>query len=101
MMVKRRRKYTNKTKGRMFIIFVIFGAVMFTLGYTLFCDLNKINILINEKKELIEKNKELKEKQDSLKVDIERLSDSEYVARYAREKYFYSKQGELIIRIED
>ena len=100
-MVKKRRKYTGKTKGRMFIIFLMFGTVIFTLGYTLFSDLQKINILINEKKELQNKEKELVEKQESLKADIDRLSDSEYVARYAREKYFYSKNGEFILRIED
>ena len=100
-MAKRKRRYTNKTKGRMLIIFLMFGTVIFTLGYTLFSDLQKINILINEKKELTNKGKKLEEKQDSLKADIERLSDSEYVARYAREKYFYSKKGEFVLRIED
>ena len=100
-MAKRKRRYTNKTKGRMLIIFLMFGTIICTLGYTLFSDLQKINILINEKKELQNKEKELVEKQESLKADIDRLSDSEYVARYAREKYFYSKNGEFILRIED
>lgn len=100
-MAKRKRRYTNKTKGRMLIIFLMFSTVICTLGYTLFSDLQKINILINEKKELQNKEKELVEKQESLKADIDRLSDSEYVARYAREKYFYSKNGEFILRIED
>lgn len=100
-MVKKRHKYTKKTKGRMFIIFLFFGAIISTLGYTLFSNLKQINILVNEKKRLSEEKISLKEKQESLEADIERLSDPEYIARYAREKYFYSKEGELILRIDD
>ena len=84
----------------MFVIFFAFGTVIFTLSYTIFSDLKKINILIAEKKELIIREKELDEEKDSLNADIERLSDNEYVARYAREKYFYSRDGEFILRIE-
>ena len=85
----------------MFIIFLFFGAIISTLGYTLFSNLKQINILVNEKKRLSEEKVSLKEKQESLEADIERLSDPEYIARYAREKYFYSKEGELILRIDD
>ena len=100
-MVKKRHKYTKKTKGRMFIIFLFFGAIISTLGYTLFSNLKQINILVNEKKRLSEEKVSLKEKQESLEADIERLSDPEYIARYAREKYFYSRNGEFILRIDD
>ena len=41
----------------------------------------------------------LTEKEEDLNSEINRLQDSDYLARYAREKYFYSKNGELIIRI--
>ena len=85
----------------MFIIFLFFGAIISTLGYTLFSNLKQINILVNEKKRLSEEKVSLKEKQESLEADIERLSDPEYIARYAREKYFYSKNGEFILRIDD
>ena len=34
------------------------------------------------------------------KSEIQRLQDEEYIARYAREKYLYSKNGELIIKID-
>jgi len=52
-----------------------------------------------EKQELAQKLYTLKEEEDALKVDVERLQDPEYVARYAREKYYYSKDGEFILRI--
>ena len=43
----------------------------------------------------------LKEEQEKLNLDLKKLEDPEYVARYAREKYMYSKDGELIIRLPD
>ena len=43
----------------------------------------------------------LKDEEDKLNSDIKKLKDPEYVARYAREKYMYSKDGELIIRLPD
>ena len=48
-----------------------------------------------------EKLKELKDEEEKLKVDVEKMQDDDYVARYAREKYLYSKDGELIIRIPE
>ena len=44
---------------------------------------------------------ELYEEEEILNSDIKKLEDPDYVARYAREKYLYSKDGELIIRIPD
>lgn len=43
----------------------------------------------------------LKEEEEELKVDVERLKDPDYVARYAREKYMYSKDGEIILRLPE
>ena len=54
-----------------------------------------------EKKELEEKISSLKEEEKVLESDIQKLEDPSYVARYAREKYLYSKDGEIIIRIPD
>ena len=39
--------------------------------------------------------------EETLKDEINRLQDPEYMARYAREKYLYSKKDEIIIKIED
>ena len=52
-----------------------------------------------EKQELEQNLTALQEKEDALKVDAEKLEDPDYVARYAREKYLYSKDGEFILRI--
>ena len=84
----------------MFVIFMFFGAIIATLGYTFLRDLNKISQLHYDKGDLVKEKEELMEKEDAIQADINRLSDPSYVARYAREKYFYSKDGEIILRIK-
>ena len=41
----------------------------------------------------------LMEEEKQLKSDVNKLQDPDYVARYAREKYLYTKDGELIIKM--
>lgn len=50
---------------------------------------------------LKEQLEEKLEAEEELKSQISKLQNPEYVAKYAREKYMYSKDGEIIIRIED
>lgn len=97
----RKRKYTVKTKSRMFVIFLLFGAVISTLGYHLFTNLCQINEMKKEKKQLEDKLVSLNDEKEALEADVERLSDPDYIAKYVREKYLYSKEGELIIRMKD
>ena len=54
-----------------------------------------------EKKSLEKELIALKEKEEELKVDANKLQDPNYIARYAREKYYYSKDGEFIIKIPE
>ena len=55
----------------------------------------------SEASELEAKLADLKDNEEKLESEINRLQDPEYLARYAREKYFYSKENELIIRIPE
>lgn len=54
-----------------------------------------------EKKELENELIALKEKEEELQVDAKKMQNPDYVARYAREKYLYSKDGEYILQIPD
>lgn len=56
---------------------------------------------LSSKKKLEKEYQELKEQQEVLEQEVIKLQDEEYVLRYAREKYGYSKDGELIIRINE
>lgn len=100
-MIKKRKKYTAKTTSRMIIIFLFFVTVISTLVYTLFNNLYKINDIKNKLEELDKEKVTLLEKEEELEADIKRLSDPEYIARYAREKYLYSKEGEIILRMDE
>lgn len=101
MKKSKKKKYTIKTKSRMFVIFLMFGTVISTLGYSFISNLYQISQLEKEKKQLEKKLVSLNEEKEVLETDIERLSDPDYIAKYVREKYLYSKSGELIIRIDD
>ena len=52
-----------------------------------------------EKEELSKQLSLLKEKEQELSLDVQKLKDPEYIARYLRERFFYSKEGEYIIKI--
>lgn len=56
--------------------------------------------LHREEKELKVELAQLKENELDLKNEIEKLKDPDYIARFARENYLYSKNGEYIIKIE-
>ena len=55
----------------------------------------------SEEKKLQNKLHELKDKETDLNQEISKLKDDDYLARYAREEYLYSKDGEYVIKIED
>ena len=60
-----------------------------------------------EEVEVVEVKKENKTKKakkveaEQLEIEIESLNDPEYLAKYARENYSYSKDGEYIIKLKD
>ena len=100
-MAMKKKRYTIKTKSRMFIIFLFFIIIISTLIYTLIFNIYQI-ISLKLKMNSLEKEKiVLIEKEKVIESDIKKLQNPEYIARYAREKYFYSKDGEIILRIKD
>ena len=92
---------SNKTKYRL----VVFVPVCLTLILVMVVSVGnywiKIGNKYKEKNELEKQIVVLKEKEEELKVDVERLEDPDYVARFAREKYMYSKDGEIILRLPE
>ena len=97
----RKSKISKKAKLRILLFFIIFGGIIGSLSYSFFTNVGKIIEIKNEKQALNVKLSDLKDEEEALNSDIKKLKDPEYVARYAREKYLYSKDGELIIRIPD
>ena len=95
------KKVKKTTKMRLYVFGTISLVIVFYFGFTLFFHLYTIYDLSNEKKQLEEKYKNLQEEADELQIEINKLSNPEYLARYAREKYSYSKEGEYVIKMND
>jgi len=99
--VKKKKKFGKRAKSRLFFAFILFGSVISMLSYKFFYNIKQINDIKEEKISLNNKLSELKDEEKILESDIQKLKDPSYVAKYAREKYLYSKDGELIIRLPD
>ena len=76
-------------------------AIIITMTFTIGKYWVEIFDKYKEKQELEEKLAELQAEEKALKLDADKLQDPDYVARYAREKYLYSKDGEFIIKIPE
>ena len=101
MTKKKKKRSVIKSKIRIFFALIVFGVVTVTLGYNLFVNIVNINKMKTEKVTLGNKIAVLKEEKKELETDILKLEDPDYIAKYVREKYFYSKDGELILRLDN
>lgn len=91
---------TKKDKRRLILLMGIFLPLLIMFVSRMFSYWSVIYSNINEKKNLEVKYKEILEEEEVLKSEISKLQDEEYVTRYAREKFLYSKDGEIIIKME-
>lgn len=96
-----RKKVTKASKRRLLIFgtmsFIVMGYFVFSFGYFIW----NIRDLEKNEKQLQEQLIALKDDAEELETEIQKLKDPDYLARYARENYLYSKDGEYIIKIED
>ena len=94
-------KVSKKSKRRI----LTFGTISVILIVYFFVTL--VNYIISysslkiEEKNLNETLEQLQEKKSNLKIEIIKLNDPKYVARYAKENYLYSGDGEYVIKIDD
>ena len=96
------KKKKVKKKARRMCTFGLVSFILICLiSVTFFSVTSQIIEKYQEKSKLENKLVALSEKEKELENDVNKLKDPEYLARYAREKYFYSKDGEFIIRIPD
>lgn len=99
-MKKKKKTLIIKNLQRKGILLFLIGMVVVIFS-GLARDWVAIGNNIIQKKKLEKKYQELQDKQEVLEQEVVKLQDPEYVLRYAREKYGYSKDGELIIRINE
>ncbi len=96
-----KKKVSKKSKRRL----LIFGILsIIAIGYffvTLIGYTYSYISLKNEENNLKNQLVSLQDKKVNLKVEIQKLNDPEYVARYAKENYLYSEDGEYVLKIND
>ena len=94
-------KITQKDKRRMLIWSLL---IVIIISYLAVFSIHYWSQILSNRKEKIKLEtdyNELLKKEQDLKSQITKLQDPEYMAKYAREKYLYSKKDEIIIKIED
>lgn len=96
-----KRKKVKKKAKRIATFGVLSIILVITICLTLFSVIIEIFDKYQEKNQLSTELIALQEQEKELETDVKKLEDPEYLARYAREKYFYSKDGELILRIPE
>ena len=96
-MKKRKVKLKVRTLVVFTITIMIFGYLFYSGIYYLVSKKN----YESEKIVLQDKLNNLKDIETDLNSEINKLKDDDYLARYAREEYLYSKKGEYVIRIEE
>jgi len=95
------KKISKKSKRRLTLLIPI---SLFTISFFIFTSISyvvKICNLRNQEQELNDKLNRLTEEEQNLSDEIVKLKDPEYIAKYAREKYYYTKDGEYVIKIEE
>lgn len=90
-----------KERRRMRIYLVVIAGLISFFGIKMYYYWPKIFSNYKEKREYENQYEDLLEQEEILSSDIIKLQDPDYIARFAREKYLYSKNGEIIIRIID
>jgi len=98
--VAAKKKIPSASKHRL----MIFGTLSIVLmGYfwvTLITYTINIKQLKEKERELSTELSSLKNEANDLSNTIQKLKDPDYIARYARENYLYSANGEYIIKME-
>lgn len=96
----KKKKVSKSAKKRL----LVFGTLSFAMIIYFFITLTTYTLNIidlnHEKKELNNQLLVLKEDEENLNIELKKLQDPDYIARFARENYLYSKNGEYIIKIQ-
>lgn len=98
--MSRKNNITIQARRRLFFLRPISLFLVIFVVITFISNSIRLYQLNNEKKEKDNKYIELQEESEHLKNEITQLNNPDYLARYARENYSYSKDGELIIKMD-
>lgn len=95
------KKKVSKASKRRLMIFGILSIMAIVYFFvTLFGYTYSYISLKKEENNLKNQLVFLQDKKANLKIEIQKLNDPEYVARYAKENYLYSADGEYVLKID-
>ena len=92
-------KKTKKEKKRLFVISVVIILLVVSLVSSVAGGWTKI---MENKSKITSLNKQyndLLSEEEKLVSEVTKLQDDDYIVRFAKEKFLYSENGELIIRM--
>lgn len=92
---------SKKERKRLFLISIIIIGLLFLLGYSVSDNFVQVKNNKNKINELNKEYEDLVDKEKKLSSEITKMQDPDYVARYAKEKYLYSSDGEIIVRMDE
>ena len=93
------KKISKKEKARIIICFLFIASLFVYTGTQLVNYITRINENNKTIKNLNARYTNLLLSEEKFQEEIGKLENPDYVAKYAREKYLYSKDGEIILRI--
>ncbi len=93
-------KKTKKEKKRLVLISTIIVLLIISLVSSVAKDWTKILENKSEITILNHKYATLLEDEEKLVSEVTKLQDDDYIARYAKERFMYSADGEIIIRMD-
>ena len=96
-----KKKIPKASKKRLLVFGTLSIIIIIYLLFQLLFYTYRIYNLKREQGKLQKNYTSLKKEEKELRNEIDKLQDSDYIARYARENYSYSKNGEYIIKLAD
>lgn len=95
----RQQKRIIFRRRRLAVIFAVALVIFVLSGFNLLRSYQRINDLNKAKAAAEATQAELTTKVASLEYDVKLLEDPVYLQKLARQKYFYTKEGELVFSI--
>ena len=92
-------KKTKKEKKRLFVISVVIILLVVSLVSSVAGDWTKIMENKSKITSLDKQYNDLLSEEEKLVSEVTKLQDDDYIVRFAKEKFLYSENGELIIRM--
>ncbi|MGL5043146.1 MAG: FtsB family cell division protein [Culicoidibacterales bacterium] len=98
---EKQKKYSvhKGIRRRIILWLCLFGAIF---SISIFYISQAIFTVVESKQTLQEKNiilEQQRQRQSVLESDLEKLDDPEFVKQYAREKFFYTSEDEILFKL--